>query len=288
MTNPTIQSFLPQHALSRLAGFLAYSTQPWLKDRLIAYFLKRYPVDLSEALEPNPKDYPSFNAFFTRLLKPEARPLTTGLLDLASPVDGTVSAFGQIQAGQLLQAKGHRFSLRQLLGTHLSTELDAAAQAFQTGSFMTVYLAPHQYHRVHMPIDGHLKHLISIPGRLFSVNAATAATLPGLFIQNERAVCLFETSIGPLAMILVGAMLVGSIETTWAGVVNYQHPIKHSECHYESPIVFKRGEEMGLFNMGSTVIVLFSNQAKIQFEPSLQTHHAILMGQKIGTYSLPT
>ncbi len=286
MAHPQLQRFLPQRALSHLAGFLANSTWPWLKTRLIAYFLKRYVVDLTEAIEPDPNQYPSFNAFFSRLLKPELRPISQGLFDLTCPADGTVSEFGSIQNAQLLQAKGHLFSVDQLLGAACNDSIAQEAAHFKTGSFMTVYLAPQNYHRVHMPIDAHLRHMIYIPGRLFSVNFQTAAHIPNLFADNERLVCFFESTQGPFAMVLVGAMLVSSIETTWAGSVGTDLRLQHYA--YGSTIHLKRGEEMGLFKLGSTVIMLFSNQAVIEWDSLIQTQSSVLMGQKIGTFKSVT
>lgn len=279
MAHPRLQAFLPQRLLSTLAGWLADSTIPWLKKRLIAYFLKRHPVNLAEALESDPGQYPSFNAFFTRLLKPATRPITPGPCDLACPADGLISEWGRIEQGQLLQAKGRLFSLEQLVGASLNNTIATAASHFKMGSFMTVYLAPHHYHRVHMPIDARLRHMVSIPGRLFSVNFQTATQIPNLFAQNERLVCFFESSQGPLVMVLVGAMLVGSIETTWAGCIR---STQIQYFTYASPIDFKRGEEMGLFKMGSTVITLFSNPMNIDWE-TFSPKAELLIGQKIGT-----
>mgnify|MGYP003124183137 FL=1 len=195
-----LQYPLPQHALSRLTGKFAQCDNPWVKDTLIKAFIKRFKVDMSQALEPDPTAYATFNDFFTRALKADARPLGEGLL---SPADGTLSQFGRLTtAGKLVQAKGHTFSVQTLLGGD-----KALADEFLNGSFATVYLSPSDYHRVHMPVTGTLREMIYVPGRLFSVNQATANYVPGLFARNERLVCIFDTEHGPMAMVLVGAMI---------------------------------------------------------------------------------
>nr|WP_266100283.1 archaetidylserine decarboxylase [Halomonas sp. Ps84H-12] len=241
---------MPQHALSRLTGKFAQCDNPWVKDTLIKAFIKRFKVDMSQALEPDPTAYATFNDFFTRALKADARPLGEGLL---SPADGTLSQFGRLTtAGKLVQAKGHTFSVQTLLGGD-----KALADEFLNGSFATVYLSPSDYHRVHMPVTGTLREMIYVPGRLFSVNQATANYVPGLFARNERLVCIFDTEHGPMAMVLVGAMIVAAIETVWSGQVTplSGHP---QRMRFGQPIVLEKGAEMGRFKLGSTVVLCFA------------------------------
>lgn len=273
--DPQIQNLLPQHALSRFAGLLANCEIPWIKNYLIRYFINRYIVNMAEAQETDPFAYPSFNAFFTRALKPNARPIASGLYDFISPVDGTISQVGAISNGKIIQAKHHHYSVKELLGGN-----QELAESFKEGSFITVYLAPHQYHRVHMPIDGYLSQMIYIPGRLFSVNPYTTNKTENLFARNERVVSLFNTSSGRAAVIMVGAMIVGSIETSWTGTVNRkQNDIQ--EWHYAQPIYLKRGEEMGRFKLGSTVIVLLEKES-IQWNLGLSSQEEVLLGQSLG------
>ncbi len=273
---PKLQFFLPQRLLSFLAGYLANCRRlPWLKNRLIQYFIWRYPVKLEESLKTDPYEYTSFNELFTRRLKPEVRPIANGIHDLISPADGQISQLGTIQQGQIFQAKQHYFTVQSLLGNH------SQAAHFKEGSFLTVYLAPEDYHRVHMPLDGHLSQMIYIPGSLFSVDAKTTEQIPNLFARNERVITFFNTSIGHVAIILIGAMIVGSIETIWAGTIT--PPRKHSivTWNYENPIYLKRSEEMGHFKFGSTVILLFEHNT-IVWDPDLTATHALKVGQRIG------
>jgi phosphatidylserine decarboxylase len=274
---PILQPWVPQHGLSRFGGWLANCEIPWVKDYLIRYFVNRYPVNLEEAIEPNPFAYSSFNDFFTRALQPHTRPIASGLYDFVSPADGCISQMGNIEEGQIFQAKNHNFDVKSLLGSN-----DETAAVFHQGSFLTVYLAPHDYHRVHMPIDGYLSQMIYVPGRLFSVNTETTRATPNLFARNERVVCLFKTSIGKVAVILVGAMIVGSIETLWAGTITpstCKRVIQQSD--YANPIYLKRGEEMGRFKLGSTAIVLLEKQ--IIWDDLIGPDVKVLMGQKLGT-----
>ena len=275
---PKFQNLLPQHALSRFAGFLANCRIHWLKNRLIQYFVWRYPVNLEEAVNPDPYQYKSFNEFFTRALKPEVRPISQALNVLVCPADGEISQLGAIEDGRIIQAKNHNFTVQDLLGGDAKYALP-----FRQGSFMTVYLAPKDYHRVHMPVDGVVSEMIYIPGQLFSVNNKTATNIPNLFARNERVVVFFNTSVGRVAMVLVGAMIVGSIETVWAGTVTGQQnqnlPIQH--WHYDSPIHYRRGEEMGRFKLGSTVIVLFE-QNKVVWDPEFMASTMVQMGQRLG------
>lgn len=268
-----IQYILPQHYFSRFAGWLAESRLPWVKNNLIRYYLYRFKVDMRESIIENPLDYPSFNSFFTRALKPECRPIVEDPDAIASPVDGFVSQIGKIKKETLIQAKGRRFKLTDLLGG--SNKL---ASLFAEGNFATFYLSPKDYHRVHMPIDGALCETLFIPGKLFSVDQQTTQNVPNLFAKNERLVCIFDTKLGPMAVILVGAMIVGSIETTWytdtsAGTLKKEF--------YAGSIKITRGKEIGYFKMGSTVIVLFGKD-KIHWKASLGENSVVRMGEKIG------
>ncbi|UYF98601.1 archaetidylserine decarboxylase [Halomonas sp. GD1P12] len=265
-----LQYPLPHHAISRLTGAFAQSETPWLKNALIKAFIKRFNVDMSQALEPEPTAYPHFNAFFTRALKADARPLGDGLL---SPADGALSRHGRIQAGQLLQAKDHTYSAQTLLGG------DAVlAEEFMGGSFATVYLSPSDYHRVHMPLTGTLREMIYVPGRIFSVNQATARHVPNLFARNERLVCIFDSPQGAFSMVLVGAMVVAAIETVWAGQIT---PLAGTpqRTRFEQPITLERGEEMGRFKLGSTVVMCFENP--VDFD-DLAPETPVQMGQRLA------
>lgn len=270
------QYVLPQHGLSRLIGRLARSETPWLKNLLITAFQRRFGISLAEAKIETAAGYPSFNAFFTRALKEGARPIDNTANGIAAPADGVISQCGAIDGGRLLQAKGTTFTVRELLGG--STTL---AQEFEHGDFATVYLSPKDYHRVHMPITGTLRQMIYVPGRLFSVNNATAAQVPGLFARNERAVCIFDTDHGPMAMVLVGAMVVAAIETVFAGKIT---PLANKvQCvdYTQHPITLEKGAELGRFLLGSTVIVLFAKQ-QAAWLPTLAAGSAVRMGEIMG------
>jgi phosphatidylserine decarboxylase len=275
---PLFQACMPQHGISRFAGWLANSKKVWLKNYLIRYFVNRYPVKMNEAIISNPFAYKSYNEFFTRALKPEVRPISSGLFDFVSPADGTLSAFGHIDEGQLIQAKGRNFSVIDLLGG--DTNL---ASVFKDGSFLTVYLAPQDYHRVHIPMDGHLSEMIYVPGSLFSVNQETAEGIPNLFARNERIVTIFNTSRGRVAIILIGAMIVGSMETVWAGQVAPNKTPGVKNYSYNNSIFLRRGEELGRFKLGSTVIILTEANV-LNFDLDLKLGNAILMGQRLGTF----
>jgi len=245
------QYLLPKRALTALAGWAAQATaQPWTR-RAIGWFIRRYRVDMSEAAVSDPAAYASFNDFFTRALKPGARPLAAS--PWVCPVDGAVSQCGPIEGGQIFQAKGHHYSAQALLGG------DAALAAqFDGGAFATLYLSPRDYHRIHMPCAGRLLRMIHVPGALFSVNPTTARGVPGLFARNERVVCVFETADGPLALVLVGATIVGSMATVWHGVVTPPRKGALREWRYDTQdLRLAQGEEMGRFQLGSTVIVLW-------------------------------
>jgi len=272
------QHLVPQHALTTFAGMLSHSEIPWLKNYLIRYFLKRYNVNMNEALEPNPFAYPSYHEFFIRRLKPGSRPIDASPTSIVSPCDGTISQMGKIEGNSLLQAKGRHFSLEALVGSHED------AKAFENGHFATIYLAPIDYHRVHMPLSGTLTHLRYIPGELFSVNPLTTDHVDNLFARNERVVTFFKHDHGSFAIILVGAMIVGSIFTRWGGNVTPHRAKKILDISYpnlpEQHIRLDKGDEMGYFALGSTVIVLLD--AKMQWEYDLSQNSRLVVGQGIG------
>jgi phosphatidylserine decarboxylase len=271
-----LQKFLPQHLLSRMVGYLARSRVRWIKNSFIRFIIWRFEIDLSEAVQTDPFVYENFNDFFTRRLRPEARPIAPGAQGVVSPADGTISAFGEISDGRIFQAKGFDFSCVELLGGD-----ETLAQQFANGQFMTVYLAPKDYHRVHMPISGQLQKMIYVPGKLFSVNKASVENIPRLFARNERVICVFSTAIGPVVVILVGAMIVASIQTVWGGQVAPQRSQQIQHWDYQdSDISLEKGAELGLFAMGSTVITLFPKQA-LQFQ-SLTAQTPLKMGQLIA------
>jgi phosphatidylserine decarboxylase len=271
------QHCLPQKFLSRLAGLVANCRISWFKNWLIDDFIRRYNVDMSDALESDPHQYSNFNRFFTRALKPEARSIISDENIIVSPVDGSVSQAGIIQAGNLPQAKGRTYELQQLLGGSVEH-----AALFHGGHFATLYLAPKDYHRVHMPLTGQLREMIYVPGKLFSVGPITANGVPNLFARNERVVALFDTAAGPMAVILVGAMLVASISTVWAGMITPSHGKQIQAWQYSArTIELAKGAEMGHFELGSTVIVLFA-QDRIEWAADLQANQTIRLGQLLG------
>ncbi|MDD3354527.1 archaetidylserine decarboxylase [Zoogloea sp.] len=270
------QYLIPKQALTRLAGMLAGARAGSLTTAVIRWFVERYGVNMAEAANPDIASYPSFNEFFTRPLRPGARPLAGA--DFLCPVDGAISQFGQIKLDQIFQAKGHSYSTRALVGG----DRDLAIQ-FQDGEFATLYLSPRDYHRIHMPCDGRLTRMIYVPGDLFSVNPTTARGVPGLFARNERVVCVFENpEIGPFVLVLVGATIVGSMATTWHGVVNPPRPgrIQEWDYHTES-VLLKKGDEMGRFLLGSTVVLLFPKK-RLSFTPDWAPAGAIRMGEAMG------
>ena len=269
------QYLLPKRLLTTFAGWVAGKEGGKHTTALIRWFVGRYQVNMAEALNPDISSYASFNAFFTRALKPDARPLASA--DLICPVDGAISQFGAIERDQIFQAKGHRFSTTALVGGDASL----AAQ-FQNGSFATLYLSPKDYHRIHMPCDGRLTRMIYVPGDLFSVNPTTARGVPGLFARNERVVCVFDTAQGSFVLTLVGATIVGSMATVWHGVVNPPRSTSVREWHYDDQnIAFKQGDEMGRFLLGSTVVILFpENRAKgLAFNPTWAAGGGVQLGQ---------
>lgn len=276
-----LQNLLPKHLLSRAMYALMRQRTPWLRTLSIKMFLRNYRVDMSEALQSNPLAYDSFNAFFTRALKPGARPIDGDANSIVSPVDGTVSQCGAIDGDALIQAKGHHYSLLALLGGDAQL-----AQHYQGGQFACIYLAPYNYHRMHMPQAAQLQDTLYVPGDLFSVNAATARTVPGLFARNERVICDFTSASGKFAMVFVGALFVGSIETPWAGEIN-PLPRRMSAAIPISKgrgLQLNKGDEAGRFNMGSTVVLLLE-PGKMQWDANLQAGVTIRMGQRIGSLS---
>ncbi len=273
-----LQHLLPQHLLSRAVGWLARSEIPWIKGPFIRVFAGHFDVNMQEAAEPDVEAYPSFNAFFTRALTAGARPLAEGDDALLCPADGSISQLGAIEAGQLFQAKGHHFSCAELLGDV------QRAKDFEGGSFATVYLSPRDYHRVHMPVAGDLSAQTYIPGALFSVNQVTAEHVDRLFARNERLVCYFDTKQGPMAMVLVGAMIVAGIQTVWSGQVAPppREPRTVNYKHAPDGINLRRGEEMGRFLLGSTVILLFPKDT-VSWESRFTAGSPTRMGERLGT-----
>lgn len=276
----TAQYLLPKQALTVLAGKLASARAGGLTTRVIRWFVGRYGVNMAEAANPDIASYPSFNEFFTRPLKPGARPLADA--DYICPVDGAISQFGRIERDQIFQAKGHSYSTHALVGG----DRDLAIQ-FQDGEFATLYLSPRDYHRIHMPCDGRLTRMIYIPGDLFSVNPTTARGVPGLFARNERVVCVFENDAGPFVLTLVGATIVGSMATVWHGQVNPPRPGTIKEWDYApGEVVLKKGDEMGRFLLGSTVVMLFPKR-RLRFTDAWAPARAIRMGEAMGQRVMP-
>ena len=268
---------LPHRLLSSLARTLAYSTNPSIKQWLIDTVTRKFGVDLSEAAEPDPRAYPSFNAFFTRALKPGARIADPDPSALLMPADGHISQCGDIVDGRIFQAKGQSYTAAELLG-------DAeAARPFADGLFATVYLSPRDYHRVHMPWTGTLRETVHVPGRLFSVGTAAVADVPRLFARNERLVCHFDTEFGPMASVMVGALLVSGVETVWSGVEIPAYADRISRKDYRGKgIVLERFAEMARFNYGSTVIVLLP-RGVAELSPDLRPEGAVRLGQCLAT-----
>ncbi len=268
---------LPHHVISRIVFRLTRIKGPLVKP-MIRWFIKTYRVDMTQALVEDIDQYPTFNEFFVRALKPNARPLSTQAHGLCSPVDGTVSQCGDIMNDHLFQAKGRFYSVQDLLGGDKNL-----AKMFTGGRFATIYLAPYNYHRIHMPIDGRLKRMIHVPGRLFSVAPWLVNNVSRLFARNERLVCLFSTPSGPMAMILVGAINVAAIETVWSGLVTPPKAKKVSEFDYTHTVKdYAKGAEMGRFNMGSTVILLTTE--KVNWSEGLKPGQILQMGQAIGKF----
>jgi phosphatidylserine decarboxylase len=280
-----LQYPLPQHAISRVVHRAARVRVRWWKDALIRAFVRCYAVDLTEAAVRDPRAFASFNDFFTRALEPGARPLPADPDALLSPSDGELARFGSVVNGTLLQAKRHRFRLDALLGGD-----SALAARFEGGPFATLYLAPRDYHRVHAPLSGRLSEMIFVPGRLFSVNDTTARAVPRLFARNERVITIFETAAGPLGVVLVGALCVGSIETVWAGEVTPGAGRSPRRWTYPESgpgtVQIERGAELGRFNMGSTVIVLLA-RGRAAWRAELREGAATRVNQALGRILRP-
>ena len=271
------QYFIPKQALTALAGRIASARGGRLTTRLIKWFVGRYGVNMAEAANSDISSYATFNDFFTRSLRGNARPLAPA--DLVCPVDGAISQFGPMVGDQIFQAKGHSYSSTALVGG------DAALAArFDGGSFATLYLSPKDYHRIHMPMEGRLSRMIYVPGELFSVNPTTARGVPGLFARNERVVCVFESAHGPFVLVLVGATIVGSMATVWHGVVNPPRAGEIRSWDYEIELVLKQGEEMGRFLLGSTVVMLFP-KGPLAFNPAWAPGGAIRMGEVMANHA---
>ena len=270
-----VQYLLPQHLLSALMYRLTRLRYRPLKNLIIRGFVRHFRVDMGESMEPDATAYETFNHFFTRELRPDARPLPEAPDAVLCPADGTLSQLGKIARGRIFQAKGRDFSLVELLGGR-----EDWARAFEGGGFATIYLSPRDYHRVHMPLTGDLREMIHVPGRLFSVNPITTALVPRLFARNERVACLFESEAGPMAVILVGAIFVGSMETVWAGQVTPRTSAGKSPGE-GTTFRLDRGSEMGRFNMGSTVILLFPPD-RVAWDPSLAAGDPVRVRQHIG------
>ncbi|MCR1553123.1 MAG: archaetidylserine decarboxylase [Enterobacter cloacae] len=274
------QYLVPQHLLSQLTGYVARNRVHWFKTRLINAFIARYGVDMRAARGETAEDYENFNAFFTRRLKVHLRPIATRPQDIASPADGTVGQFGTLESDTLVQAKGHKYSLQDLLGGDTERALP-----FINGEYATIYLSPRDYHRVHMPLTGTLREMVYIPGKLFSVNSVTTGAVPRLFARNERVVCRFDTEQGPLAIVLVGAMIVSSIHTVWHGLVSPHADLIQTFTYQETDntaIRLNKGDELGHFMLGSTVIMLFgANQ--MQWDKALLSGQSINFGEAMAT-----
>lgn len=276
--------WLPHHAISGLIYRLTRIRSP-LAIPFIRWFVRSYNVDLEEAVYTQPDQYPSFNEFFIRALKPGARPVDQDTHSIVSPVDGRISAIGKIFNNRLFQAKNHTYDLNELVaGAH-------NAHPYRNGYYATLYLSPRDYHRIHMPVDGLLRHMTHIPGRLFSVAPHTVAAIPGLFARNERVAAHFETQIGPMAVIMVGAINVAAIETVWAGLIMPPAGHKITESNYpnsgDNELKLMRGEELGRFNMGSTVILLFG-PGSVSWLEKLTIGQPVRMGQKIALTTFPS
>jgi len=269
------QYLIPHHLLSVAMHWLAGCQVVWFKKLFIGFIVANYKVNVGEAAQTDLTSYPSFNDFFTRALRSGVRPIAEGGNKVVSPVDGAISQLGAIHSGQIIQAKGHDYSVLELLGGD-----ESLAKQFEQGQFATIYLSPRDYHRIHMPLTGKLQQMSYIPGKLFSVSPRTARTVPNLFARNERVITVFETELGPMIVVLVGAIFVGSMETVWANKITppYGNNIQHWNYDGEQAIVLQKGQEMGRFNMGSTVVVLLPEQSEI-FKSELLAGDSILMGQ---------
>ena len=273
-----IQYVLPHHLISRAVYYFVECQIGWFKNFIIRWAVNYYQVDMNEAEREQVEDYIHFNDFFTRALKKDARPIPENSEIIISPADGFISQIGDIKNGRVFQAKGHDYSLIELLGGNLEM-----SQAFMGGKFATIYLSPKDYHRVHIPAEGTLQKMIHVPGRLFSVNQGTVENIPNLFARNERVISIFDTKYGPMAVILVGAINVASIETVWAGLVTPQRGqvVTTAYGQYSEHIKLARGDELGRFKLGSTAIILFGKH-RIEWLQNWQAGLAIKMGQGIA------
>jgi phosphatidylserine decarboxylase len=274
----TLQYLLPKHLLTRVIYALARSESPFVKRTFLRIFLGNFNIDMTEAAQPDPFAYRSFNDFFTRALRPDARPIASDPSLIVSPVDGTVSQCGQLNDGSILQAKGRYYSLNELLAGD-----ERAVAAYRGGSFACIYLAPYNYHRIHMPYAGTARSNVYVRGDLFSVNAATARAVPDLFARNERLICEFDTAVGRVAVVLVGALFVGSIETVHCGEVNPPPRARKAPVNIATGVgrQFTKGEELGRFNMGSTVVLLFERD-RIRWDSALVPGATVRLGRSIA------
>jgi phosphatidylserine decarboxylase len=275
------QYIVPQHLLSHLVGWLAETRINWVKNLFISRFIKQFDVNMSEAKLQTPENFENFNDFFTRELKENVRIIDDNSNSIVSPADGAVSQIGDIENGRVFQAKGQDYSLIELLGGDSQTAND-----FMGGKFATIYLSPKDYHRLHMPVTGTLREMIYVPGDLFSVNQTTAQNVPRLFSRNERVVAIFDTELGPMALVLVGAMIVAGIETTWAGrITPFDRRIKSTKYpaqgDNQEALVIEKGEEMGRFFLGSTIVVCFGED-KMNWIETLKAEQPLQLGQSIG------
>lgn len=280
------QHIAPQHLISKGAGKLAECRVDAIKNKFISWFIKQYDVDMSEAAIEDPSAYEHFNDFFTRALKPGARTIDQADNSIVSPVDGAISQIGNIRNGRVFQAKGQSFDVCELLGGN-----QALANEFSGGKFSTIYLSPKDYHRIHMPLAGTLREMNYIPGKLFSVNPVTTSKVPRLFARNERVAAIFDTPAGPVAMVLVGAMIVASIETTWGGLAGprsgaLKRPavLNYSYQDQDEAISLAKGDEMGRFKLGSTVVMLYPKDS-VEFEADLSAESVVRMGQRFGSFT---
>ena len=278
------QYIYPHRALNRFSGWVARWHGGRVTTAIIRWFIRRYGVDMSEAVQPDITVYASFNAFFTRALRPDARPIASA--QWVCPVDGAISQFGGIEGAHIFQAKGHQYTAQALLGGEAEM-----AQYYANGYFATLYLSPRDYHRIHMPCAGRLLRMLHVPGDLFSVNPTTAQYVPGLFARNERLVCEFEGEQGRFVLVLVGAAIVGSMATVWHGIVNTDRPQTIRSWDYsQEQIVFAQGQEMGKFLLGSTVVMLWPNLSDhfLEFASDWRPEGAVRMGQAMAHYKEPT
>ena len=271
------QYLIPQHLLSRLVGLIAASEMPLIKNTFINFFIGKFGINMNEAKRKSAAEFRCFNDFFTRELEDGARPVADGDNQLVSPADGAVSQLGKIENGRIFQAKGQDYSLIELLGGDTKR-----AEEFMGGEFATIYLSPKDYHRVHMPVTGTLREMVYVPGDLFSVNKTTAENVPRLFSRNERLVAIFDTEKGPMAMVLVGAMIVAAIETVWAGLITPPtRKLKVTDFRNPQPVTLQKGEEMGRFLLGSTVVLCFAKD-KIHWLENLEADSPLRMGEAIA------